>query len=547
MTFLQTKKPYLYSIFTAVQKNLAFVTICIIALIVLTIDLSNKHWNEETRVIENDIKSYYAFLPAAIIYNDMSLSFADKDHEKFNHVIWNVKTATGKRAIVTTMGLSFAYLPFFLIAHIITPFTEFEADGYSLPYKFALMMSCLVYLIVGLIFLKKILERYFNQYITSLTIFSIAIGTNLLLYTTHHDAPMSHVFNFALINIFLYYVIKWHEKKTYKNTIIIGLVSGLIALIRPTNILILLILFFYNIRSIKDIGHRIVFFGKEYKKVLLMAFLFFVVWIPQLIYWKYISGHYFFFTYKELLGEGFFFTNPQITSLLFNYKKGWLLYTPIMIIALLGIPLLYFKMKQFFIAIIVYILIMIYVLASWWCWWYGGSFGMRSAIDFYGILAIPFAALLNYSFRWKIITGLLVTTIVIVLIWFNTFQSKQYVNQTIHWAWMTKEAYWTTFLKPYPQQGVSALLREYDIELAKKGIYVEMVPQLYYEINESKNTLSREERIKEIETRIRGSESLLMSIKEKAENRGIELDSMIHLDAVWIYNKKYSNKTKKQE
>lgn len=538
MKFLKKLNPKLILLGSMIKKNLALIAILIIASNIIIFDFSHKYWNIPTRVISSDVKSYYAYLPAAFIYKDLSLGFTKTDSKKFKPYIWSLDSPNGKKAIVTTMGVAITYSPFFLIAHAITPYTSFEADGFTTPYKFALMMSCLFYLIIGLVFLKKILEQYFNQYIVAITLFSIVMGTNLFMYTTHHQAPMSHVYSFSLINIFLYYVIKWVEKITYKNTIIIGLTAGLIALIRPTNILILLILFFYNIRSFKDIGHRIVFFGQEYKKVLLMAFLFFVVWIPQLIYWKYISGHYFFFTYKELLGEGFFFNNPQITSLLFSYKKGWLLYTPIMIFALLGIPILYFKLRQFFIAIAVYIFIMIYVLASWWCWWYGGSFGMRSAIDFYGVLAIPFAAFLNYSFRWKKIAGVLVITIVGVLIWFNTFQSRQYVNQTIHWAWMTKDAYWNTFLQPYPKQGYRSLLREYDIELAKKGIYVELEPAYYQKpAAEIEEHLSREERIKEIETRIRASKPLLRLLEEKADKRGVSLDSMIILDATWLYDK----------
>lgn len=536
MNFFQNIQSNLVLFFSFIRKNLAVITICIIAVVVLKIDITLKYWNDTRLVIEYDVKSYYAYLPATFIYKDISLGFIDKDPEKFKPIIWPVETPEGNKVIVTTMGLSFLYMPFFLIAHIITPFTEFEADGYTAPYKFALMMSCLVYLIIGLIYLKRILERYFNQYITSLTLFAVVIGTNLLMYAFHHDAPMSHVYNFALINIFLYYVIKWFEKPTYKYTIILGLISGLITLIRPTNILVLLILFFYDIRSFKDIRLRVVYFLNSYKKVLIMIASFVLVWIPQFVYWKYISGHFLFDAYGEL-GGVFHFDNPQIFNFLFSYRKGWLLYTPIMIIAILGIPVLYYKMRQFFMPILIYLVIMIYVLSSWWSWWFGGGFGMRSLIDMYGILAIPFAAFINYSFRWKKIAGFLVTTIVVVFIWFNTFQSRQYVNQAIHWAWMTKEAYWNTFLKLYPQKEFWTLLREYDNELAKKGIYVEIEPELYKEINKPKKPLSREERIKEIENRIRGSEPLLKVIEEKAKKRGVSLDSMVLIDATWLYDK----------
>jgi len=215
---------------TFFHKQLTNFAIVIVAIYVISLDFSNKYWNYDSMVIEWDIKSYYAYLPATFIYKDLSLGFTENDSKKFNKIIWPVDTPTGKKAIVTSMGLSFLYSPFFLIAHVITPFTNYEADGYTMPYKFALMMSCLVYLIIGLIFLKKILENSFNKYITAITLLSIGLGTNLLVYATFHDAPMSHVYNFALINMFLYYVIKWHENPNYKITIILGIIAGLIGL-----------------------------------------------------------------------------------------------------------------------------------------------------------------------------------------------------------------------------------------------------------------------------------------------------------------------------
>ncbi len=75
----------------------------------------------------------------------------------------------------------------------------------------------------------------------------------------------------------------------------------------------------------------------------------------------------------------------------------------------------------------------------------------------------------------------------VVLIWFNTFQTRQYVYQAIHWSWMTKEAYLNTFLNLHPKQEFWTLLREYDNEPAKKGIYVEIEPEIY-KIKEAVNS-----------------------------------------------------------
>ena len=40
-----------------------------------------KHWNKEDRIIAYDVVSYYSYLPATFIYDDVTLS---NPNEKFN-------------------------------------------------------------------------------------------------------------------------------------------------------------------------------------------------------------------------------------------------------------------------------------------------------------------------------------------------------------------------------------------------------------------------------------------------------------------------------
>jgi hypothetical protein len=87
----------------------------------------------------------------------------------------------------------------------------------------------------------------------------------------------------------------------------------------------------------------------------------------------------------------------------------------------------------------------LYLLASWCFWWFGGSFGSRGFIDSYGIMAIPLAAFFSWCFKQKKLVKIPILAITVVLIYFNTFQIRQYYNGAIHYVSMTKEAYWETF------------------------------------------------------------------------------------------------------
>mgnify|MGYP006277903771 CR=1 FL=1 len=511
--------------------------IVLVLLMAVNVNFKYKLWNWENKVISWDIISYYAYLPATFIYNDISLEFAEENPEKFGDKIWYFKSQTGKNTIITSMGLAFLYMPFFLIAHLFAPWLGFEASGYTAPYSFALIFSCLAYLIVGLHFLRKLLERYFSKQVTAVVLFSVVIGTNLYYYVTI-EAAMSHGFNFSLISVLLYLTDSWYRDKKYATAAWLGLVFGLIVLIRPTNIIVVLLLFFWGITSFKGLGDRILFYLKAWPKLLVMIFFFFLVWVPQFAYWKYVSGSFLYYTYGEY-DASFFFNNPQILKSLFSYRKGWLIYTPIMALGLIGLISLFRQRRELFWPVTIYALVLIYVLSSWWCWWFGGGYGLRSYIDGYAALAIPLAAFITFFMKRKIIYRIVVLVVIGFLIWLNTFQMRQYLTGAIHWMSMTKEAYWETFLKEYPTDEYKEALRYPDYPAAKKGIYRSTDPdttnpwtgeRIYPEPDSVK--------VREIEESIRNNPALLEDIREKAEERNISLDSMIKLDAIWILRNK---------
>jgi hypothetical protein len=46
-------------------------------------------------------------------------------------------------------------------------------------------------------------------------------------------------------------------------------------------------------------------------------------------------------------------------------------------------------------------LLISYLFASWWNWWFGCSLGARSFVEFYVLLAIPLAVTLNEAWKRK--------------------------------------------------------------------------------------------------------------------------------------------------
>ncbi len=411
-----------------------------------------KHAETNAKIITWDVTSYYGYLPAIFIHHDLSLDFIDTDGVNYSakHQFWPERLnrdlerdpAGEIKVIKTTMGMSFMYAPFFFMAHGFAYLSKYESNGFSQPYEFFLVLSCLFYLFIGLFFLRKLLLFTFSEWVTSLTMVTVLAGTNLYYYASAEPA-MSHAFSFSLITCFIFQSILWLTEQNFKRAVYLGLLLGLIVLIRPVNILIFLFPLLYGVYTKKLFIERMQFFIAKYLHIMAIVFLFFIVLSPQLVYWKYITGSWLFNSY---VNERFYFNNQHILEGLFSYRKGWLVYTPIMIFAFIGLLSLFKIHRKYFLSTAVFLLINIIVLYSWWSWWYGGGFGSRPMIDSYGLLAIPIASFYSVALK-KRFTSIPILLIVALLIALNQIQTFQYRRCIIHWDAMTEKAYWGVFLK----------------------------------------------------------------------------------------------------
>lgn len=446
------------------KNNLSKYAIYLCLFVALIYIFSAKGWKREGKIIGSDVVSYYAYLPAKFIFNDIKL----ERQETFDKgLFWPESLPDGKKVIKTSMGMSMLYAPFFFGAHAMAKIMGLEAYGYSPIYKIGLLFSSLFYFFLGLFYLRKILKRYFGEQIVALTIIAIALGTNLIYYATI-EATMSHVYNFGLINVFVWLTIRWFDKPPKLSSLMfLGFLSGLITLVRPSNIIVLFFFFLYGVYSFDTFTERFKLVFSKFHWFVLMGGVFFLVWIPQMIYWYSITGDLFVNSYPN---ERFYWDNPHFIYGLFSYRKGWLLYTPLMFFALLGIPFLFKQLKEFSWSIALFMLFSMYIIFSWWCWWYGGSFGMRSFIDYYGILAIPLALLFTQMWKYKKYFKVIVFSIVLFALVQNIFFVEKYKRSSLHWDSTTKASFWNSCWHLHPQQGYWGLLEKPDYQKALEGI-----------------------------------------------------------------------------
>jgi glycosyltransferase involved in cell wall biosynthesis len=493
-------------------KNLiSFLTVTLLLSFMTLTMLTDKLWKDEQRVIEWDAISYYAYLPAAFIYHDLSLAYADNYSGPHKLLVWPEKGPEGKYVIKTTMGLSLLWTPFFLAGHSTALISGSDAGGYSPPYKFFLLLSALIFLTAGLIYLRRILLEHASDKVTAIVLSAFVAGTNLYWYTLY-QGTMSHVYSFALICAFTWYTMKWHkrtipvpgtdtqgskpahgsdpegrsrnERGWLWPAARLGMLLGLITLIRPTNIIIVILFLLYGVTTLSGFRKRTLELVADYRQLAVMAVMALVVWVPQMIYWKEMTGHWLYFSYGS--DERFFFGDPAIIKGLFSWRKGLFIYTPLMIFAIAGIITLWLRRSPHALAVTLFMPINIYIIFSWWCWWYGGGFGQRAFIDSYALMAVASSSLLSAGMisgkkeqkrinpaamtaGRKILRRLIPATFILLAL-IGIFYNFQYYHGAIHWDSMTREAYFDSFGRIRPSVKFHELLEAPDYDSAREGL-----------------------------------------------------------------------------
>lgn len=430
------------------KKNLlSLVTVILIGMGWSYAIKDHEPWIIHGKTISSDVTSYYGYLPAYFIYDDLSMHFYEGS-EFYRYKTGYLRYDDGRRVEKMTMGVAYFYTPFFLAGHAIAGYLGYPQDGFSTPYEIVLILSGMFYALLGLLLLRLVLLKRFSDLTTAVTLIILALGTNLFEYATY-DAAMSHSFSFCAVAAFLFFIDKWQENKTHLLAAAIGLAGGVIMLIRPNNVLVVMVFLLWGVTNFKGLWLRIKELFSNYLHLLVMVIFGLLAVLPQLLYWKEYSGNWIFYSYNK---ETFYWLEPEIIRGFFSYRKGWLVYSPLMVLSLVGFFFMRKKLAEMQIGIIAFFIPAIYITFSWWCWWYGGSFGARTLVDYYPILALPMAAFISVIMERKIWVRIAFIILIIPFIYLTIFQSWQYRSTILRWDGTTKKAYWTIFLnKNYPE------------------------------------------------------------------------------------------------
>lgn len=398
----------------------------------IALNFNNFPVNDWRSELFSDKGGYYIYLPATFIHGYYQSAYPEGIEYSMGH---GFRFENGKLFTKYPPGVAILVSPFFLAAHLLALNGQGPADGFSTVYYDLANYSSVFYMLLGCVFLFIFLRRRYSWWISLITIIFSVLGTNVYNYT-FHEPLMSHIYSFAVFSLLLLLTDNLWKNPNWRNLLWVALVSGMILLIRPVNLIFLLVIPFFDIASKKQFIERLNFL---FKPVNLITIIIAVVLVlsPQLAYWKFISGKLFYYAYQ---GESFiYWKNPQVHAVLFAALNGLLPYTPGFVFVFIGFIIMIIRKERNRWLIPSIFIILLYMLSSWHSYPFGCSFGQRSMVEYYSIFALPAASLFKLCFtRKNLVLSILISIIIGYLFYFtislSNVYNKCYFGETWNYA-----------------------------------------------------------------------------------------------------------------
>lgn len=364
---------------------------------------------------------YFSPLRSLIFDRDLDFENEYKSLDETGALLGYPLTPLGRRPNGFSVGPGLAVAPFYLLAHILVKVTGYlRADGFSPPYQVSCFFGIALYSLAALILLFKWARLFFKPDL-SFVATALAWFASSAVYYSYPMTFMPHAISLFYVLLFLYFSEKTRGKNSPKRWILLGIFAGAMTIVRWQNILFILFLFPEICLLVKKSLRN------SFKYLLLFSVFMFIVFLPQMLVWKRLYGH--FFTIPQ--GGGFLlWTKPKILKILFSGFNGLFTWAPITLIGTFGLVLWMRNREKRKTAIILFILFLLqlYLNSIVYDWHGSWGFGMRRFLNCLPIFVFGIAALLDFITSRKVKTLYPAMALGLFVLWNYLFLVQYYLH-----------------------------------------------------------------------------------------------------------------------
>jgi hypothetical protein len=356
----------------------------LVLIFVITLPLVNP-W------VRGDGVGYYAMGRALLIQHDLNFkpdwlmantSFRMGRTYANGDILETQYTATGHLDNHFSIGPAILWSPFLVAAHLSVLSYDalgghVPADGFSKPYVMAMALGTALYGFLALWISFQLSRKYLPERWAFLATLGIWFASSLPVYM-YFNPSWSHAHSAFMVALFIRYWDHTRGGRSWAQWAILGLMGGLMMdVYYPNGILLLFPMLestasYWQSLSQPDLSG----FGRLFLKNASFAFIVFIAFLPTLITKKIIYGSYLNFGYRER----WFWKSPALLKVSFSAEHGLFSWTPIIILAFVGLFLLRRHDRILSSYSVVVFATYVYFIGCFENWDGGSSFGSRYCI-----------------------------------------------------------------------------------------------------------------------------------------------------------------------
>jgi hypothetical protein len=325
-------------------------------------------------------------------------SFQMSRMDASGHILPKQYTRTGQLDNHYSIGPAILWAPFLIVAHVGVRLYDIagghvSADGYSKPYLFAMAFGSAFYGFLALWISFCLARRYISERMAFLATLGIWFGSSLPVYM-YFNPSWSHAHSAFVVALFVWYWTVTRHNRTRTQWMALGAIGGLMLDVYYINVVLLLLplmesLVGYSVavkmRS-SELAYRLFF------KNALFAALLIAIFSPTLITKKVIYGSFLNVGYPER----WYWKSPALLKVCFSSDHGLFSWTPILVLAAIGLFALRKVDRNLAIYSIMGLATYIYVIGCYQDWDGISSFGNR----FFVSLTVLFILGLAAGLQW---------------------------------------------------------------------------------------------------------------------------------------------------
>src|SRR6266566_2059802 len=306
--------------------------------------------------VHGDGVGYYAFARALLIQHNLDFtedyrhaneSFRGPRLDENGEPRSYFRTSTGHLDNHFAVGPAILWMPFLLLAHAGVLLaralgSSVAADGFSAPYRITMALATAFYGFLGLLLAFRLARQYVEERWALLATLSIWSASSLPVYM-YFNPSWSHAHSSFAVALFLWY---WHQTRSSRSLsqwLILASITGLMLNVYYPNGMVLAVLAVEALRQYLSAFHRRSLPGASaiprvpelLLRHLLFAAVALVCLLPTFITRYLIYGSAFESGYVSL--RNWLWFSPAFLDVLFASNHGLLAWTPILLLAIVGL------------------------------------------------------------------------------------------------------------------------------------------------------------------------------------------------------------------